>query len=178
MLSLSKLVKEPNIEHVKFYRKGRKMDQPEQRTGLALAETRRTLPIALLRAREAVMERFRPMLGAHDVTEQQWRVLRVLQETGESDATQLALAACVLPPSLTRMLRALETRGFIVQRKDRVDGRRARIELSDTGRAFLHKVSPESAVIYAEIEARVGPDRIAHLLDEIEILLDALANRQ
>ena len=39
-----------------------------------LSKTRRTLPIALLRAREHLMERFRPMLLSYSVTEQQWRV--------------------------------------------------------------------------------------------------------
>ncbi|MGL4281189.1 MAG: MarR family transcriptional regulator, partial [Albidovulum sp.] len=82
----------------------------QARTPGNLAETRRTLPIALLRAREAVMERFRPLLAAHDISEQQWRVMRVLQEAGESDATQLSRAANVLAPSLTRMLRTLEAR--------------------------------------------------------------------
>jgi homoprotocatechuate degradation regulator HpaR len=151
------------------------MDQPEQRDRVELAETRRTLPIALLRAREAVMERFRPMLSAHDVTEQQWRVLRVLQETGGSDASQLAQAACVLPPSLTRMLRSLESRGFIALSKDPGDGRRALIALTAAGQTFLQQVSPESAAIYAEIEGRIGRERIAHLLDEIEALLAALS---
>lgn len=151
------------------------MDQPEQRDRMELAETRRTLPIALLRAREAVMERFRPMLSAHDVTEQQWRVMRVLQETGESDATQLAKAACVLAPSLTRMLRSLEGRGFIALRKDPGDGRRALIALAPPGQAFLQQVAPESAAVYAQIEGRIGRERIAHLLDEIEALLVALS---
>ena len=44
-------------------------------------DTRRSLPIALLRARETVMHRFRPLLASHDLTEQQWRVIRVLGET-------------------------------------------------------------------------------------------------
>ena len=51
---------------------------------------RRALPIALLEAREAVMSRFRPMLATHDITEQQWRVLRVLAEAGPLEATELA----------------------------------------------------------------------------------------
>lgn len=153
------------------------MDQAPKRDGFELAETRRTLPIALLRAREAVMERFRPLLGAHDVTEQQWRVLRVLQEAGETDATQLADAASLLPPSLTRMVRSLEARGFITLRKDPNDGRRSLIALTDAGKGFLRKVSPESAAIYAQIEAQIGHERVEHLLDELAALLTALEAR-
>lgn len=151
------------------------MTTPRTRDGFDLAETRRTLPIALLRAREAVMDRFRPLLATHDITEQQWRVMRVLQETGESDATQLSQSANVLAPSLTRMLRALETRGFTVARKDPADARRAIITLTDAGRGFIRALAPESSAIYAGIEARLGRDRIEHLLDELDFLLQSLA---
>lgn len=140
----------------------------------ALAETRRTLPIALLRLREAVMERFRPMLSAHDITEQQWRVLRVLQELGSADATQLAKGACILGPSLTRILKALEARGLVSARRDPADKRRSIIELTEAGEGFIAAVVPESRKVYAEIEARLGPDRIEALLDELQDVLDVL----
>ena len=45
-----------------------------------LREFDRSLPMALLRAREAVMARFRPLFRLHGVTEQQWRVLRALRD--------------------------------------------------------------------------------------------------
>ncbi len=45
-----------------------------------LCQTNRSLPIALLRARETVMGPIRDMLATSGVNEQKWRVLRVLQE--------------------------------------------------------------------------------------------------
>jgi len=141
----------------------------------ALALTRRTLPIALLRARETVMERFRPLLHRHDVTEQQWRVMRVLDEAKSMDASELAHGASILAPSLSRILKTLEGRQFITTQKDVVDGRRTLISLTAAGSAFLSEVAPESAAVYAEIEALVGRDRIDHLLDEIEHLMACLA---
>jgi homoprotocatechuate degradation regulator HpaR len=142
--------------------------------GFGLARTHRTLPIALLRAREVVMERFRPMLAANDVTEQQWRVMRVLEEAGETDASFLANKACILAPSLTRIMRTLEARGFLQAHRDEADGRRMLVGLTEEGRAFLHELAPTSSAIYAEIEAKVGQDKIEDLLDNIENLLTAL----
>jgi len=43
-----------------------------------MREFSRSLPMSLLRAREAVMRQFRPALRRHDLTEQQWRILRAL----------------------------------------------------------------------------------------------------
>ena len=159
---------------VAHLRAGEHMDQPAERDGFELSTTRRTLPMALLRTREALMERFRPLLAAHGVTEQQWRVLRVLQETPEIDASDLARAASILAPSLSRILRTLEDKGHLATRRDPADGRRALIRLTDAGDALIRAVAPDSAAIYAEIEARFGAARIESLLDEIEALTRAV----
>ena len=45
------------------------------------------LPIALLRTREAVMAKFRPHLAEYGMTEQQWRVIRVVQQRPGIDET-------------------------------------------------------------------------------------------
>lgn len=153
------------------------MPKPQAAPPVTLARTHRTLPIALLRAREAVMERFRPMLHRIDVTEQQWRVLRVLDEADSMDASDLAKGAAILAPSLSRILKALEARGFIAVRKDPDDGRRARISLSDAGASFLADAAAESAATYAEIETLVGRDKVEALLDEIDGLIVRLSDR-
>ena len=143
--------------------------------GFGLVTTQRSLPMALLRAREKVMARFRPLLIQYDVTEQQWRVLRLIQETDELDASQIADKAFILAPSLSRIIKTLEAKGLISVRKDPVDGRRALIGMTAAGHAFVAEVAPESARIYDLIEARVGRDRIKTLLDEVDALVAALS---
>jgi homoprotocatechuate degradation regulator HpaR len=128
-------------------------------------DTRRALPIALLRARETVMARFRPILAAHDVTEQQWRVIRVLGEENPLDATEVADRACVLAPSLTRIIKALEKRRLITRERDAGDGRRISLALAPAGLALIRAVTPETSTIYRELEARYGHERVELLLD-------------
>ncbi len=138
--------------------------------------TKAALPMALLRAREAVMSHFRPMLERHGVNEQQWRVIRVLAEAGELgagrlDASEVAVRANILAPSLTRMIKALTIRGLIVKARDEGDGRRVMLSVAPAGLALLREVAPEQARIYDELEARFGRNRVAALLK----LLDALS---
>lgn len=128
-------------------------------------DTQRSLPIALLRAREAIMVRFRPVLAAHDITEQQWRVIRILCETGPLDASEVAGRACVLAPSLTRIVKALEDRGLIVRERDEADGRRVLLSITPAGEDLIGRVAPASRTIYAEIESRYGRERLDTLLD-------------
>lgn len=132
------------------------------------------LPLFLLRAREAIMERFRPILSPYDITEQQWRVLRVLRERGELDASQLARAACILPPSLTRMVRSLEERELITSRKSRKDGRRAMINITQEGIELLNEILPLSTAVYEEIESLADIESIEKLIKKCEGLINAL----
>lgn len=132
--------------------------------------TRRSLPITLLRAREAVMSHFRPMLAKHDVTEQQWRVIRVLYEAGTLDASEVAERAFILAPSLTRMIRSLEERGFISKHKDKSDGRRVLLRIAPAGETIIRAVMPDSRKIYQDLETRFGRERMDILLE----LLDEL----
>lgn len=141
--------------------------------GLLPKDTRRSLPIALLRAREAVMERFRPMLAAHNLTEQQWRVIRVLAEQGVIDASEMAERAFILAPSLTRIIRSLEERGLITKLRDEKDGRRVLLQIAPAGLSIIKEVSPESGAIYRNIETRFGPNKLNQLLDLLEDLADS-----
>ena len=131
----------------------------------------RSLPIMLLRARESVMRRFRPLLAEHGLSEQQWRVLRVLNEAGPMELTGLARQAVVLTPSLTRILANLDRRGLTARRTDSRDRRRQTARLTGAGRRLIATIAPESARIYEGIEREYGAAR----LHELMVLLRELA---
>jgi homoprotocatechuate degradation regulator HpaR len=135
------------------------------------SSTRRSLPMALLRAREVIMAHFRPMLARHDITEQQWRVLRVLAEAGPLEATELANQASILPPSLTRIIKALEERKFITRSRVKGDGRRARLAISPAGLSLIEELAPERIAIYDAIEQRFGAEQHEELLDMLDGLI-------
>lgn len=127
-----------------------------------------SLPMALLRARETAMRRFRPLLAAHDLTEQQWRVLRALTATaGSVEPTVLAEQTFLLAPSLSRILSNLEDRGLIERSVAAHDQRRSLIELSADGRSLVLTVAPSSESAYRRIEQQFGSGRLQHLLDEL-----------
>lgn len=139
--------------------------------------TRRSLPIALLRAREAVMTHFRPMLAAHELTEQQWRVIRILGENGTVDASEVAERAFILAPSLTRIIKSLEERGLIGKDRDEADGRRVLLRITPAGLKIIEEVTPESRMIYSDLERKFGEEKINLLLDLLGELSDTMDPR-
>ena len=119
----------------------------------------------MLRAREAMMLSFRPILTKYGFTEQQWRVLRVLGEKGTSDAGQVAFDACILAPSLSRIIGKLETEKFITRFIDDKDGRRINLSLTSLGQEVLNKIAPDMDIIYKAIQKRYGEEKLSDLLD-------------
>jgi len=128
----------------------------------------RNLPHLLLRARETFMAGFRPLLREHGLSEQQWRVLRTLNDMGDMEPNQLADACLILSPSLTRMLAAMAESEMIVRTRSSVDQRRQVISLTPKSREFLAKVEPQVDAEYARIEALLGRAR----LDGLYAILD------
>jgi homoprotocatechuate degradation regulator HpaR len=126
--------------------------------------------MALLRAREAVMSRFRPLLASHGVTEQQWRVIRVLAESGPLDATQLSARCCILRPSMTLILRTLGTRKLVARKRNEHDSRRLVLEATPRAIALIRKVAPQGNAIYQALETEFGRERVERLLDILEEL--------
>lgn len=153
------------------------MTNKKDNDGFLSPDTGRSLPMALLRAREAVMEQFRPVLSKHNITEQQWRVLRVLGESGEMEASQVAKRACILAPSLTRIIKTLQSSGLIKSSRDKKDGRRTLLTIDKKGRALIDKVSPESSAIYAKIETAFGHKEIDRLLDVLGELQQSIKKK-
>jgi homoprotocatechuate degradation regulator HpaR len=128
-------------------------------------KTDRALPLALLRARETVMSPIRAVLKAHDMTDQQWRVLRVLHENGLMDAKELAKSACVLAPSLTRIIKHLEQQKMLARGVDGKDGRRVLLDILPLGSEFIESVTPEVQVIYQALSDKYGAQKMSDLLD-------------
>ncbi len=143
-----------------------------------MREFSRSLPMALLRAREAVMRQFRPSLRDNGLTEQQWRILRALAGIDQIEISDLARETFLLGPSLSRILRDLEARRLIRRRSPQSDLRRGLVSISPAGLALIDAVAPVSETIYAEITRRYGTKKLEALhvmLRELEAELMAIS---
>lgn len=130
-----------------------------------LPSTSRSLPIALIRAREGVMSPIRDMLSETGITEQQWRVLRVLDEYGVLDTKTIAERASLLFPSLTRIIVTLRKKELITQTRDEKDRRRQFIEITTKGQRIIDDRAAQAAQIVAGFKATLGEDDYEALLD-------------
>lgn len=139
-----------------------------------LPPTDRSLPIALIRARETVMAPIRQMLAAEGITEQQWRVLRVLGEVGPMTATEVCGRAGLLAPSFTRIATTMVDKGLVSRAQHLTDRRSQTYLITDTGTALLTRNRALALQIVAGYRAHLGSDRYELLLDLLAHLAEPL----
>ena len=140
---------------------------------IAMRDFSASLPMALLQTREAAMQLFRPILAEHDLTEQQWRVLRALSSTPQPlEVGAIADATFLLAPSLSRILKDLEARQFVRRASVATDQRRAEISLTAAGYELVALVAPKSEAIYNQIEDAFGDKALQRLLRQLADLRD------
>ncbi|MCK0532801.1 MarR family transcriptional regulator [Sphingobium agri] len=128
----------------------------------------------LLAAREAVMAPIRPILREANVTEQQWRVLRVLTEVDELDASSIAKEALLYAPTVTRILRELTERQWVVRSTDPNDGRRSVISISDEGRRLVQGTATYTVPMLSAYAEAFGEQRLRDFIAEARELAKAL----
>ncbi|BDB20654.1 transcriptional regulator [Pseudomonas sp. CYM-20-01] len=141
-------------------------------TLIPMSKPRQSLTLALLQAREAAMSFFRPSLNEHGLTEQQWRIIRILEQYGELEIYQLAELACILKPSMTGVLVRMETAGMVHRRKAEQDQRRVLVTLADKGKASFESMSQCMEANYQRLQDQFGEEKLQTLLG----LLDDLKN--
>jgi homoprotocatechuate degradation regulator HpaR len=134
----------------------------------------RNLPRLLLQAREAVMTHARPSLREHGLSDQQWRVLRVLGENAHFEegveTGRVAREAFLLGPSLTGVLTRMERDGLIERRRCPQDARSTVVRATDLGLTKVAKLSEAIEAHYAWMESELGKQKLAQLYQ----LLDAV----
>ena len=141
-----------------------------------LRNINRSLPMQLLLARESTMSLFRPMLRSFGLTDQQWRVLRVLAGCDDIEAFELSQQSMILPPSLTRIVKNLEEDRLVKRTTVSADQRKVLIALTAKGRRKYKQVVPESEKIYRSIEKKLGKRELDDLLKQLLTLNKSLEN--
>ena len=133
----------------------------------------RNLPHLLLIAREALLDQFRPILRARGLTEQQWRIIRVLSDGGPLPLKDIVTHCQIFGSSLTGIINRMEAQDFVARVQHPEDGRVTLISLTPKARRLVKQMQPLIDEAYRNIEAQLGEKRLDALIE----LLDETLNR-
>lgn len=138
----------------------------------------RNLALLLLQARESVMAEFRPLLNEHGLTEQQWRVIRALLQSGPLEPRQLCELCQIVSPSLTGVLARMEELDLVKRERLPDDQRRLRISLTARSKRLATKMAPHVEARYEAMERELGPELTEQIYTTLDRLLERLAARR
>lgn len=134
----------------------------------------RNLPLLLLQAREGIFARFRPLLNAVDLTEQQWRVIRALLDHGPLEPRQIGEICCLSSPSLAGILARMDDMGLVQRERFENDQRRVMVSVTEKGQALAAEITPRIESTYADLEAEIGAEFAQNLYQTLDELLARL----
>ena len=129
-----------------------------------------SLPMMLYRALDAVMPRFRRIFNEFGLTEQQWRVLRVLWEDDDIAFGDLSGLTLIPAPSLVGVVDRLSRQGLVGRRRSDADRRQVFVYATEDGKELHGKVRPHVDAAYAELRSSVDVDDWEQLIRGLDRL--------
>ena len=115
----------------------------------------RSLPMMLYRTLDTVMPRFRKIFSEFGLTEQQWRVLRVLWQHEQLAFRELAGLTLIPAPSLVGVVDRLTKSGLAERRRSAIDRRNVFVQATSKGQALESKVRPRVDDAYRELRRSI-----------------------
>ena len=152
--------------------KSEKADEKYKRVMGDLKYMDRSLAIACTRGREAVVSRFRTLLHKQKLSEQQWRVLRLLCDQNSLTAVEISARSCIHKVSISRILKSLEQRNMVKRIASTSDLRASYVVLTDHGTVVMAPLLEESTKINKGIVEAFGYEDY----DKLLVLLRKLAH--
>src|SRR5436309_7538867 len=114
--------------------------------------------------------RMRAERVATDLSLGQLAALRTLERHGPMTASELAAHEKVQPPSMTRIIGALETHGYLSRTPDPIDRRQVVVAASSSGRAVLAEDRRRKDAWLSQRLRALNPDDIAVLAAAVPVL--------
>ena len=131
---------------------------------MAIDQFTRSLPMMLYRTLDAVMPRFRKIFNDFGLTEQQWRVLRVLWETDDMTIKDLADLTLIAAPSLVGIVDRLERDGLVTRQRSTTDRRKVNVLVTTAGSELEDRIMPRVASAYVELKQSVDAETWSQVL--------------
>ena len=115
-----------------------------------------SLPMQLYKALDAIMPEYRNLFYKYDLTEQQWRILRVLWTENNITVAQLSKITLLPAPSLVGILDRLVKKNLLIRNRSDKDRRQVQISLTTKGQELQQLVAPSVLAIHSRLKARVS----------------------
>tara|TARA_B100001057_G_scaffold346351_1_gene347606 strand:- start:14003 stop:14458 length:456 start_codon:yes stop_codon:yes gene_type:complete len=132
---------------------------------MAIQDFSQSLPMMLYRALDEILPKFRYIFNEFSLTEQQWRILRVLWEHDRITLGRLSDLTLIPSPSLVGIIDRLIKANLVSRERSDSDRRMIFVVATREGRKLEAKVMPRVNEIYKEIKEPFSKRQWGQLID-------------
>ena len=132
---------------------------------MAIQDFSQSLPMMLYRALDEILPKFRYIFNEFSLTEQQWRILRVLWEHDRITLGRLSDLTLIPSPSLSGIIDRLIKANLVSRERSDSDRRMIFVVATQEGRKLEAKVMPRVNEIYKEIKEPFSKRQWGQLID-------------
>lgn len=134
-----------------------------------------SLPMVLNRALDSVMPMYRELFARYGLTDQQWRVLRVVWTHDKVNSVDLSRQTLLVPASLVGIIDRLEKKNLVSRIRSTSDRRAVYIIATPKSRELETEVSPQVAAIQTKVRSTVSDKEWAAMEKTLRKISTSLA---
>lgn len=131
-----------------------------------------SLPMMLHRTLDSIIPKYRVVFSEHNISEQQWRILRVLWEQNRSTSSELAKKTLLPAPSMVGVIDRMIAKGLLKRQRDAKDRRVVYVSLTDQGEALLQTLIPKVDQIYHQIIKSCDQKSWSTMINTLQTIID------
>jgi len=132
----------------------------------------KSLPMMLHRTLDTVIPLYRKVFKEHGITEQQWRILRVLWEINECTSAELAKKTLLPSPSMVGIIDRMSAKNLVSRNRSQEDRRIVNVSLTDNGRTLQDKLMPQVDAIYEQMMSRCDDEAWQIMINTMQTIID------
>jgi len=126
----------------------------------------------LHRTLDTVIPLYRKVFKEHGITEQQWRILRVLWEINECTSAELAKKTLLPSPSMVGIIDRMSAKNLVSRNRSEQDRRIVHVSLTDKGRTLQDKLMPQVDAIYEQMMSRCDDEAWQVMINTMQTIID------
>lgn len=132
--------------------------------------------VGLLLTTETVRWPFQDLLAGHDLTLQQYNVLRILRGAGPAGLPTLEIATRMIErtPGVTRLIDRLERKALVARQRCADDRRQVFCGITDAGLALLKRLDKPIDALHQAVMAGLSSDQQAELIGLLDCVRQGL----
>ena len=126
----------------------------------------------LHRTLDAVIPLYRKVFKEHGISEQQWRILRVLWELEECTNVELSKKTLLPSPSMVGIIDRMIKKGLVNRDRSLNDRRIVNVSLSKEGRSLEQVLMPKIDTIYQQMMSHCEESAWQTMIETMQLIVN------